>query len=153
MYAAQMWAAPTATHCLLVLQLHTSSRVELCTKCTAPAAHHKAQLVCQCVLRGSSSSTTVLQQATLAAASHVPWESPTSTEAALICLSKLLHAAFIAAVAPTAAGGNADGAGSIDPAALPLDSHCKPVYPHSFVLVNTIFEVSTAQLVFNRLSV
>src|SRR5215469_3030004 len=37
-----------------------------------------------------------------------------------------------------------DGGGGIDPAALPLDGSkgCKPVYPHSFLRVNTIFEVA-----------
>ena len=36
-----------------------------------------------------------------------------------------------------------DGGGGIDPAKLPLDpSHgCRPVYPHSFLRVNTLFEV------------
>src|SRR5262245_39541109 len=39
-----------------------------------------------------------------------------------------------------------DGGGGIDPTALPLDgSHgCTPVYPHSFLRVNTIFEVIKA---------
>lgn len=40
-----------------------------------------------------------------------------------------------------AAGGTADGAGSIDPSKLPIDRHCNPVYPHQFVQTNTIFEV------------
>ena len=37
-----------------------------------------------------------------------------------------------------------DGGGGINPAALPLDGSngCKPVYPHSFLRVNTIFEVA-----------
>ena len=37
-----------------------------------------------------------------------------------------------------------DGGGGINPAALPLDpsNGCKPVYPHSFLRVNTIFEVA-----------
>jgi hypothetical protein len=37
-----------------------------------------------------------------------------------------------------------DAGGGIDPAALPLDGSngCKPVYPHSFLRVNTIFEVA-----------
>jgi hypothetical protein len=37
-----------------------------------------------------------------------------------------------------------DAGGGIDPAALPLDgaNGCKPVYPHSFLHVNTIFEVA-----------
>ena len=39
-----------------------------------------------------------------------------------------------------------NGGGSINPAALPLDpaKGCTPVYPHSFVQVNTIFEVARA---------
>src|SRR5215472_12747930 len=37
-----------------------------------------------------------------------------------------------------------DAGGGIDPTALPLDGSngCKPVYPHSFLHVNTIFEVA-----------
>lgn len=37
-----------------------------------------------------------------------------------------------------------DGGGGINPAALPLDPNkgCTPVYPHSFLRVNTIFEVA-----------
>src|SRR5215467_7679316 len=37
-----------------------------------------------------------------------------------------------------------DGGGGINPTALPLDGSkgCKPVYPHSFLRVNTIFEVA-----------
>ena len=37
-----------------------------------------------------------------------------------------------------------DAGGGIDPAALPLDGSngCKPVFPHSFLRVNTIFEVA-----------
>src|SRR5262249_33795560 len=37
-----------------------------------------------------------------------------------------------------------DGGGGIDPKALPLDGSkgCTPVYPHSFLRVNTIFEVA-----------
>jgi hypothetical protein len=37
-----------------------------------------------------------------------------------------------------------DGGGGINPAALPLDGSkgCTPVYPHSFLRVNTIFEVA-----------
>jgi len=37
-----------------------------------------------------------------------------------------------------------DGGGGIDPTALPLDGSkgCTPVYPHSFLRVNTIFEVA-----------
>ena len=38
-------------------------------------------------------------------------------------------------------GGNFD-ASSIDPANLPLDSNGNPVYPHSFLKVNTIFNVA-----------
>jgi hypothetical protein len=40
-----------------------------------------------------------------------------------------------------------DGGGGIDPAKLPLDGSngCKPVYPHSFLRVNTIFEIARAQ--------
>ena len=38
-------------------------------------------------------------------------------------------------------GGNFD-ASSIDPAQLPLDKNGKPVYPHSFLKVNTIFNVA-----------
>jgi hypothetical protein len=39
-----------------------------------------------------------------------------------------------------------DAGGGIDPAALPLDGSkgCTPVYPHSFLRVNTIFEVAQA---------
>ncbi len=39
-----------------------------------------------------------------------------------------------------------DAGGGIDPAKLPLDgaNGCKPVYPHSFLRVNTIFEVIKA---------
>jgi hypothetical protein len=39
-----------------------------------------------------------------------------------------------------------DGGGGINPDALPLDpkNGCKPVYPHSFLQVNTIFEVIKA---------
>ena len=39
-----------------------------------------------------------------------------------------------------------DGGGGIDPATLPLDPNhgCAPVYPHSFLRVNTIFEVAKA---------
>ena len=39
-----------------------------------------------------------------------------------------------------------NGGGGINPAALPLDPSkgCTPVYPHSFVQVNTIFEVARA---------
>ncbi len=39
-----------------------------------------------------------------------------------------------------------DAGGGIDPAALPLDPSrgCTPVYPHSFLRVNTIFEVAKA---------
>lgn len=39
-----------------------------------------------------------------------------------------------------------DGGGGINPAALPLDpaKGCTPVYPHSFLQVNTIFEVARA---------
>ncbi len=39
-----------------------------------------------------------------------------------------------------------DGGGGINPAALPLDpsNGCKPVYPHSYLRVNTIFEVIRA---------
>src|SRR5215470_15900752 len=42
---------------------------------------------------------------------------------------------------------NLDGGGGIDPAKLPLDpgNGCKPVYPHSFLRVNTIFEIARAQ--------
>ena len=37
-----------------------------------------------------------------------------------------------------------DGGGGINPAALPVDGSkgCTPVYPHSFLRVNTIFEVA-----------
>ncbi len=37
-----------------------------------------------------------------------------------------------------------DGGGGIDPTKLPLDGDngCKPVYPHTFLRVNTIFEVA-----------
>src|SRR5262249_28938818 len=39
-----------------------------------------------------------------------------------------------------------DGGGGIDPTALPLDGSkgCTPVYPHSYLRVNTIFEVARA---------
>lgn len=39
-----------------------------------------------------------------------------------------------------------NGGGGIDPATLPLDPNkgCTPVYPHSFLRVNTIFEVAKA---------
>ncbi len=37
-----------------------------------------------------------------------------------------------------------DGGGGIDPTKLPLDASCRPVYPHSFLRVNTIFEAIKA---------
>ena len=37
-----------------------------------------------------------------------------------------------------------DGGGGIDPARLPRDASCNPVYPHSFLRVNTVFEVIKA---------
>jgi hypothetical protein len=37
-----------------------------------------------------------------------------------------------------------DGGGGIDPATLPRDASCKPVYPHSFLRVNTVFEAVRA---------
>lgn len=37
-----------------------------------------------------------------------------------------------------------DGGGGIDPAKLPRDASCNPVYPHSFLRVNTVFEAVKA---------
>ena len=41
-------------------------------------------------------------------------------------------------------GGGDFGVGSIDPAKLPLDANGNPVYPHSYVKVNNIFDVAKA---------
>ena len=41
-------------------------------------------------------------------------------------------------------GGNGMGRGSINPANLPMDAECKPVYPHQFGRAKLIFEVSGA---------
>jgi type I phosphodiesterase/nucleotide pyrophosphatase len=38
----------------------------------------------------------------------------------------------------------ADATSLIDPAQLPRDANCNPVYPHSYIKVNTIMEVATA---------
>lgn len=37
-----------------------------------------------------------------------------------------------------------DAGGGIDPSKLPVDSHGKPVWPHAFLQVNTVFEVAHA---------